>query len=325
MSLKNTIIVVDEEPYCIWEVSIIERNNEFLDSIDVDYFDYILKQHVDSKDEKRASVALQLAYHHALETFFSFVGAYIQAPQCSYAWIAKCKNTQLRSVIRKINNQNNSLFTRLKVASISWENISELIFQSYLPDSEKQKNTIKLFSKLWSDLSDEFLDRERIYEYNSMKHGFRVSPGGFTFTLGIEHEYGVPPPSNEMKVFDHSEFGLSFFKLEKIGSQKDNRSLISRRCLVNWKVEKTAILLQLISISINNIIAALKIANGATPNEVKFTRPSDDSAFEEAWNHNPNMFNVTMDIAIDKNETMPVTKKELLDKLALILKNRNNQ
>ncbi len=39
--LNNTIIVVNDEPYCIWEVDLKERNKEFLEGIDEDYFDYI--------------------------------------------------------------------------------------------------------------------------------------------------------------------------------------------------------------------------------------------------------------------------------------------
>lgn len=37
--MQNSIFVVNEEPYCILEVDLLERNNEFLDGIDTEYFD----------------------------------------------------------------------------------------------------------------------------------------------------------------------------------------------------------------------------------------------------------------------------------------------
>jgi hypothetical protein len=78
--LQNSIFIVNEEPYCIWEVNLANRNNEFLDSIDTKYFDYILNVHLDSDDEKRAEIALRATLHHAMETMFLLLGAYIQAP-----------------------------------------------------------------------------------------------------------------------------------------------------------------------------------------------------------------------------------------------------
>ncbi len=314
--MQNTIIVVDEEPYCVWEVDMKERNEEFLNSIDVDYFDYVLQQHIKSDDKKRASVALQLSYHHAMETFFSYIGAYVQAPDCSYAWIDKCKNVQLRSLVRKISKHDLDIFTKLNVKSVSWRNISELVFQYYNPGTEKQKETIELYSKLWTRLADEFLDDHHITEYNNMKHGFRVRSGGFGLRVGLEHEYGVAPPEEEMKTIGHSEYGVSFFKLEKIGGDVGNRSLRSRRYSINWKVEKTVMLLQLITNSINNVVGALRIANGAKVDTVKFKRPTESDFFEKAWKFTPGLNTFTLDFIIDESQTVPVTKSELLKKLS---------
>ena len=127
-TLDTVIIVVDEEPFCIWEMELAERNKEFLEGIDVGYWDYILNTNFNSDDEKRASIALRSAFHHSLETMFSLLGGFLQAPDCVYAWVAKCSNVQLRSVIRKITQQNSTLFTRFHIQQISWKRISELVF-----------------------------------------------------------------------------------------------------------------------------------------------------------------------------------------------------
>ncbi len=119
--MQNSIFVVNEEPYCIWEVDIAERNSEFLEGIDTEYFNYLLNVYLESEDEKRAAIALRATLHHAMETMFSLLGAYIQAPNCSYAWIAKCSNKDLRMLVKNIGSYHNTLYTRLNIERVSWE------------------------------------------------------------------------------------------------------------------------------------------------------------------------------------------------------------
>jgi len=313
--LDSTIIVVNEEPYCIWEVDLKGRNNEFLKGIDIDYFDYIVSVHLEAEDKKRASIALRATFHHALETMFSLLCAYIQAPDCVYAWISKCSNTDLRSILRKINKRDRVLFSKLALKTISWESVAELIFQWYMPGTEKNTSTSKLFAQFWHRLANEYLDENYILEYNSLKHGFRVKSGGFALAVGKEHKYGVPPPANEMKSIGQSKYGTTFFKLEPVGETKGNRSLRSRRISLNWKIEKVTLLIQLISMSITNVSSALQIVNGANPGEKRFVRPSKDSDFDKPWQFSPGVTNCSMDFIIRPDQVVPVTKKELLEKL----------
>ncbi|HXF90342.1 MAG TPA: hypothetical protein VNJ29_00265, partial [Candidatus Nitrosotenuis sp.] len=285
--LQNTIFVVNEEPYCIWEVDLPGRNKEFLNGIDTDYFDYLVKVHVESNDEKRAGIALRSTLHHAMETLFSLLGAYIQAPDCTYAWIAKCKNSELRDLVSKIDRSNRPLFTKLNIDKVSWEAVAKCIFHRYMPQTQKNEEMTRLSAMLWRRLGHEFTDQIHIDEYNSLKHGFRVRSGGFSLGVGIEHEYGVPPPPEEMKMIGGSEFGTSFFNIEAVGKVKRNRSIRSRRTSINWKIEKIILLIQLISMSITNVVSALKIANGVDPSTCKFNRPSKDSDFETPWQYSP--------------------------------------
>lgn len=50
--MNNTIIVVNDEPYCVWEHDLKGRNKDFLESIDVEYFDYVLNTNLTAEDEK---------------------------------------------------------------------------------------------------------------------------------------------------------------------------------------------------------------------------------------------------------------------------------
>jgi hypothetical protein len=314
-SLQNSIFVVNEEPFCIWEIDFLKRNMEFLNGIDTEYFDYVLKVHLNSDDEKKASIALRTTLHHAMETFFSFLGAYIQAPTCAYAWIAKCSNRNLRDFVGQVGRPNNTLFTKLNIPQVTWENVAGLVFQRYMPNSERNKKTIQLFASLWQRLANEYRDQNNIDEYNSLKHGFRVRPGGFGLSAGLEHEYGVAPPAEEMQLLGKSDFGTSFLKIESIGKGDGNRSVRSRQMSVNWKIEKVALLIQLISMSINNIVSALKIVNGAKAEDCKFLRPQDDEEFDKPWHHSPGVTNCSLDFVIKDEEVTAITKEELLEKL----------
>ncbi len=313
--LQNSIFVVDEEPYCIWEVDLHKRNMEFLDGIDVEYFDYAIKSHLETDDEKRASITLRTTLHHAVETLFSLLCAYIQAPDCAYAWIAKCSNKELRYLVTKVSGFRNSLFTKLPIERVSWENVAKSVCRCYQPETDRNTSTVKLFASFWNRLADEFVDQSHVEEYNSLKHGFRVRSGGFSLAIGLEHEYGVPPLDSEIQLLGQSDFGTSFFRVEPIGNGKGNRSLRSRRTSVNWKIENVILVAQLVSMSISNVVSALKIANGVKARTCKFLRPQDDTDFEKPWQYSPGVNSCSMDFVIDETQVIRLTRKELLEKL----------
>lgn len=74
-------------------------------------------------------------------------------------------------------------------------------------------------------------------------------------------------------------------------------------------------LIQLISMSITNVSSALQIVNGANPGEKRFVRPSEDSDFDKPWQFSPGVMNCSMNFVIGPDQVVPVTKKELLEKL----------
>lgn len=318
--MNNIIIFVNQEPYCIWGIDLKERNLEFINSVNSEYFKYLVKVHyekADEKDDKSASLSLRIGYYHALETFFSLIGAFLQAPDCVYAWISKCSIPELRKLIARINQHDSTVFTKLNIKNICWQNISDLVFRFYLPNTEKSKKTKEHFANLWQRLSHEFLDRRNIDEYNSFKHGFRIKSGGFGLKVGVEQKYGVSPPEEEMKTVGYSQYGTSFYCLEKIVSKsQNNRSFRSRRVFINWKIEKIVLLLQLITLSIENIISILKIINGINAKDVKFYRLTEDIDFEKPWSFTSGITNASMDFIIEDSMCKALTKKEILDLLA---------
>ncbi len=163
------------------------------------------------------------------------------------------------------------------MASLNW----------YKSGTPRQAESIKLFGDFWERLASEFLEQNRIDEYNSLKHGLRVSSGGFGLSFGVEHEFGVPPPDSEMHTIEKSDFGTTFRRMVPASETAGDRSLVAEQVSINWKIEKIAPLLQLTSISITNAIGALRILNGDPYDQIKFTRPEEDEAFTEPWRQVP--------------------------------------
>lgn len=310
--MQTSIFLVNDEPYCLWALDLPAQSAEFLKGLDSDYFEYCLHVHMAAEHEQRASIAIRTNFHHSLETLFSLIGAYVQAPDCPYAWIAKCTNTDLRAVVQRIGKGDSQLFTKLKNAPVTWSSIAHAVFDRYMPGTTRQTKTAELFASLWATLAHELTEQKQIDEYNALKHGFRVRRGGFGLTIGLEHEYGVSPPPDEMHLVGNSDFGATFFKLERIGTAKGNRSVRSRRTSINWSIERLILLSQLAYFSINNVITALRIINCVPASECRFLRPEEDDDFVKPWQYSTGVTNMTVDPLVDESNTRAVTKKELL-------------
>ncbi len=310
--MQSSSFAVNDVPFCLWEIDLVGRTRAFLDGTDPDYFDYILQTHLNTEDEKRASVAIRLSLHHATETMFSLLGVFLQAADCPYAWIAKCSNNELRVFAERVNRGYPTLITKLNIPSIGWHSIATAIFSTYQPGTDRQTATIERFANLWSALTGELTNQTYIDEYNALKHGFRARPGGFALAVGVEHQYGVSPPASEMKTLGKSAFGATFLKIEALGSGKGSPHIRSRQTSVNWSLERVILLHQLVYMSINNVVSALKIVNGYLPSQCRFLRPESDSDFEQPWKHSPGVTSMNVDYELDEERLPPLSKMELL-------------
>jgi hypothetical protein len=312
--MKQTIFAVGDEPYCLWENDVGERTREFLAGLDADFFSYVLQAHMETEDEKRASVAIRLALHHGTETLFSLLGAFVQAADCPYAWIAQCRTEELRKVVSRIGAGDDSLITRWEKPFLSWADVATAVLRTLEPGTEKHKRNVRGFGTVWNALAGELQNEVVNHEYNAIKHGFRTRTGGFTLAFGREETGGVPAPESAMKVLGGSQFGAMFYKVETLKGS-GGRHLRSRRTAVNWSLERDILLLQLIQMSINNVISALKVENGVRADECQFQTLSDDEDFMRAWSYSTGVTTMNFDFVLDENELPEVTKADILKQL----------
>ncbi|BBN90236.1 hypothetical protein [Azospira sp. I09] len=318
MALSNVVFSVNDAPFCIWDVSLAERNLEFLEQFDSDYFEYLaitgMNGLEDEHHQKRAALLMRQGLYHGLETLFSMLGALIQAPDCVYGWVLKCNPGDVRKIVQRINQGDDSLPRRLVMNNVSWKELSYAIFAYSNSDEDEVKRNADNFCMLWQKLAAHYLKEEYIAEYNGIKHGFRIRSGGFGLRVGRESEYGVPPPPEAMKTIGYSKFGSSFLTLEKVPvDEKQNRSYRSRKMSLNWSAEQVALLLQLVSMSLGNVISALKIVNGIPPSDVQFFRPIEPDAFEKPWQVSVGVTSSTMDYSIDAANFEKTTTQQLQD------------
>jgi len=312
--MRGLPFVVGEEPYCLWEWDFRERNVDFLGSIDPDHFTYLAKVHGEQLDTEpqRAAVVLRTAYHHGLETFFALLFAALQAPGCAYAWLQKYRVGQLRRLVHSVT-VGRPIRNRLQLSPATWEAISERINLFRYEDPKRLTQTRELFADAWRRFAYDFLDPHHINEYNSVKHGFRAQAGGFSLAVGIETVPGEPAPPENMGPLTGSDFGTSYFVAEPIPqSAPESRHFGVRLHSLNWSPRAVAAGLELIGLSINNVVSCLKLMNELPGKDVRFLRPEDAAAFEAPWQDSIGVTHITLDRTISEEHVLLLSKEELL-------------
>jgi len=319
--LHYAVFMVNDVPYCLWS----ERNPrnltiEFLDNFQPEYFEYQADTNLNKlnykKRRKMAAIALRAAYSHGLETLFSLLCASIQAPHCVPGWMLFCQNKQLYNLLENINKS--KPIDCMLEDPVSWKNISSAIFAYLsLSDKQKEKNIKEGFADLWSKWSIHFLEKNFSQEYNSIKHGLRVKPGKNYVAVRSS-------PSSKGTLIGKSEFGSSFYSYEFL--DKSSNFILTKNTR-GWEPEAMAWGLHLISMSITNIVSAIKVMNGIPATKVKFTYPSDIKTFSKPWVRTSSfgVSSFSSKLIIPTDSTIQFSSKELkkLYKLGNVLDGRS--
>lgn len=305
-------------PYCVWDQELKRRNLEFIGRMDPQYYDYIVDingEALRGETSQYAATSLRIAYCHGLETLFALLGACIQAPDCVAGWLQKYRTGQLRKLVTAIFNRRNKVRSKLNVQSVTMEELSGSINLFDLADEIEIRKLQGLFSTLWYRFAGDYLNENLIAEYNSLKHGFRVNPGGFNLMVGPESTPGVAAPAERMTSLGSSEFGSSFFLSEGIGVEEGKRNTTHFRLKansLNWDPEGMAAGLRLISISLNNILAFLKLSNGSSE-DVRLRYPCDESYFEIPWSSSQSGRSIGMNPIIREEDIVRFSDEEILN------------
>jgi hypothetical protein len=52
------------------------------------------------------------------------------------------------ALVQRINNGDPTVFTKLNISSVTWSNIAESVFHTYMPGTDRQAKTMERFSSL---------------------------------------------------------------------------------------------------------------------------------------------------------------------------------
>lgn len=303
---------VNEIPYCFWALDTVEEDLKFINKIDPKYFEYVARLHsesLESNDKQYAAAAIRVAYSHGLETLFALLCSVAQAPDCVIGWFLKYQNREMYDLVKKIND-GQAIYTKFRSDRVTWNDIAEVVFENLKTgDDNKDKTISNNFARLWRRFASDFLNKNHEVEYNSIKHGLRARLGGFYFAVGAEDTPGVPAPRDRMRMLGSSEFGSSFFVPERLG---DARNFTVRHQSLNWNPQNFLYALHLISFSINNVIAFLKIYHGVPAEEVNFAWPSDNDTYDEPWSRSAGITSFAWNSPIAEQSITPLTKDEIL-------------
>jgi len=309
------VFAVADRPYCCWDYDHEARTLEFLEGFDAEYFQTVaslLAEHLQSDEGLTASVALRVSYHQGLEALMSLLAAFAQAPSAIPAWIASCKTDDLQDVVARLH-EGRSLLTQMGRVSVTFSDLAERTLRFAWTDERGEDTTAALFARLWERLASDFLDVRARAEYNALKHGHRVSAGGFTLAVGIEETPGIAAPAEAMRAMGGSRFGSRFFVAERAGTSRPH--IRTRRTSLNWTPIFLAKRLGLVSMSLRNIVGALRCELGVAPASVQFHRPDPISTFEDVWMGGPSVTSMAMDHVIRIDPSDELSKDELLELL----------
>lgn len=316
--MQRYVFAVRERPYCLWGYDLHRENEAFLRSFDPAYFGYLAQlylDHLEGENTSKAAIGLRAAYHHGLEALFSLLGALAQAPRAVPAWIPKCGNSDLRALVEDIS-AGTTLLTPLGRQRVTWVALSHTVFANVWRDENPEWATAERFARCWSRFARDYVDQLHTDEYNSIKHGFRISSGGAVLRIGLEPSYGVSPPESEMRTIGASPHGTNFSALAPIPAEDRKSPHIKyHRQRLNWRAEAMIQALQLISWSLSNIVGCLRIANGATPGTVRFDRPEDPAVFEGPWNWPVGVTSGAMNVLVEDADVDQISVEALRHEL----------
>lgn len=309
------VFAVADRPYCCWDFDHSARTLEFLDGLDPDYFGTLaalFAGQLDAEDEMAVSIALRVSYHQGLEALMSLLGAVAQAPLAVPAWIATCSTGDLRTVAGSLRD-GRPLLGHRGGYGVSFMDLSENVHRFAWTEETGDDTTAARFGLFWRRLASEFLDETAQAEYNALKHGNRVVAGGFNLSVGTEETPGVPAPPEAMRSMGGSEFGSTFFVAERVGTAKEH--IRTRRTSVNWSPRALAERLFLMSMSISNIVGALRCDLGVDATSVRFERPSPLTAFDDVWMSEPGVRSTGIDAVIKIDSGAQRSREELIEML----------
>ena len=279
--MQRIVLLTGERASVYWGDDLAGDNQRFFESLDPHYYWFAARQGADAlsaeppperADQLRAATGLRIAYGQGVETLMALLCALAQVPQFPLGWMLRYRNEELREVVEAVDLP--EAFPHLLTADwVTWESLSAMV-HSHIPEVAARLGLVDKFARFWRRMAHEWLSDSHQDEYNALKHGLRVMPGGFSIAIGVAKVPGQRAAPEDMRSLGGSAFGSSFNLPLRIDGAEKHHLRLSHGSR-NWSWEALAIDLQLLSQSINNVVACLRVIAGAAPGTVRFEWPGE--------------------------------------------------
>jgi hypothetical protein len=223
------------------------------------------------------------------------------------------RNDELLDVVRGMTSGTEGLKRDPSVTDPSLEGLAESVMSATPYGPGKRERLAAGFGRLWRRCASEFLDEVATSEYNSFKHGMRASLGGFTLSIGPETEFGVAAPPEAMRPLAGSVFGSAFYRVENLDGRLHH---FPRRTTRNWSPDGMVYGLQLIAMSIQDIVSYLRIIGGDDPARCRFDTPLTSESFELPWQQPVGVTSSSIDTVVRKDDIKLLSRDEVVKLLA---------
>lgn len=272
--VKFSPFAVNEKARCYWDTDLPRKNLEFIRDIDPEYFYYVVQANgtnlgEGSENRAHAAMAVRAAYHHGIETLFALVFAGLQAPDCVIGWVQQYAPGDLRDLVGSVGDKP-LRYTRIKPEPFTWEGIAKAVFSSVDDEAANVEEAVELFGRFLSRLAREFLTEQHTDEYNSIKHGLRLTPGATEIRIAFQEEEGKPAPFSQSVPMIQGEYGNTFYVRKVIAKSEGAQHLSLRHSFINWNPKDLCTDLEIISVCIHNVRTWLLIRNGYTEEQLTY-------------------------------------------------------
>ncbi len=247
-------VPIETLPFCcgdrelaISSSDLYEDNLIYVKNLKYDYYSQMADMLEDlwNEDTANESIAMniRLLYFQSLETLMAFLSAFAQAGPIVVGWMHLYMPNDLSLIIQKISNGEHS-YNRTPFKELTWFKLASWI----IGRSEYKEKFEDVYGKLWGKFSSDFLDNSLINEYNSQKHGLRIS-------LQEDMKPGKIYNISQNTSFDVGPQGLGALSFVKRKIAGFNHNLC--RQVREWNILDNLEGLRLVSVSLEQVLVCI--------------------------------------------------------------------
>jgi hypothetical protein len=280
--MSSEYYFVYDQPYCLWTENAVEKNDQFLSDIDPSIYDRQVKNYARRNLDKVAirreiSPLVRLFWHHSVETLLTLIGAALQAPRTVFAFFPDCSNQDVRNIAKSLYNSKPLEFCVIYPRPANFEDFSRFCYS--WTKWANDEDTITFVARALNGIVGDYLRDGHRLEFNSIKHGLRMSTGETSFSMKPNEG---DAPGIKLSAKDSSRF-MTIVPIDALGKEhkKIHRQVIT--VTTGWSLEKSIKDISLVAMMIGNVISLIRCLTEGSPSRHKFHQPVIDADWEAKY------------------------------------------